>query len=572
MNKDTDNKETVDISTDSCYDRFMRACAEYTTRNAVYFKGKYYSYSDLASEIDTVASALIALGHRKGDFLTMMLPDTVQVPVFLYACSKIGMVLSVPRYESTTVEILMAMKTCQSKTLVIADSKIEGNEQIFDSKSLENIIICTSGKVLSIAARYRISQISKTKNVRVLKYKQFLKSGLVTDGKLGEEISKADCKTDVLCLHTGGASGIPLPTMFSCDKLNQIQENALETLGLTEKNVKFGFSSFSCLGPEYACDISFSLHGMLCCGITVIMNPFDEIKRSAYLIRMLKPQILVGFPNFYTKLSETAVLNEADLSFLTNVLSVGVNFESFDRSEFNEFLKERGFRGVVQETYHITEALSFVSLTSKNGDKPESIGLPVPDTKIEIIDSKTDSICITGTSGEICIYTESHMNGYYGNAKVSSEILQRRKDGRIWIHTGDIGHKDKEGYVYFEYMKKRCININGKSIYPSPIENIIKKLYGVEDAVVTSEDDPEYPGEKRLVAYILPEENYFADNEKLEKLRQGILHECELLLMPSRRPKEIYYRAYFPKNRWGMVEYDKFLKPTERLGEKINRS
>ncbi len=570
MNKDIDNKEKVDISSDSCYDRFMRACAEYSTRNAVYFKGKYYTYSDLASEVDTVASALIALGHKKGDFLTMMLPDTVQVPIILYACSKNGMVLSVPRYESTTVEILMATKTCQSKTLIIADSKIEGNEQIFESKSLENIIICSSGKKLSIGLRHKISMISKTKSVNVLMYKQFLKLGASAVNKSDDAVFKADGRTDVLCLHTGGASGVPLPAMFSCDKLNRVQENALETLGLTAQDVVNGFSSFSCLGPEYACDICFSLHGMLCCGITVIMNPLEEIKRSAYIIRILKPQIIVGFPNFYTKLSDTLALSGADLSFLTNVLSVGVNFESFDRREFNEFLNGRGFKGVVQETYHITEALSFVSLTSKDGDKPESIGLPVPDTKIEIIDSKTDSICITGTSGEICIYTEAHMNCYYGNAKVSAEILQRRKDGRIWIHTGDIGHKDKDGYVYFEYMKKRCININGKSIYPSPIENIIKKLYGVEDAVVTSEDNPEYPGEKRLVAYILPEENYFADNEKLEKLRQGILHECELLLMPSRRPKEIYYRAYFPKNRWGMVEYDKFLKPSERFDEKNN--
>ena len=141
------------------------------------------------------------------------------------------------------------------------------------------------------------------------------------------------------------------------------------------------------------------------------------------------------------------------------------------------------------------------------------------------------------------------MLGYMDNPAETAQTLQRHKDGHLWLHTGDLGFMDEDGFVYFRQRLKRMIVSSGYNIYPSQLENIIDSHEKVlQSCVVGVADD--YKGQ-RVYAFVAPMPGVAAD----DALRQELLDYCAARIARYAMPKHIEFRTELPKTAVGKVAY-----------------
>ena len=219
------------------------------------------------------------------------------------------------------------------------------------------------------------------------------------------------------------------------------------------------------------------------------------------------------------------------------------------KKKVDTFLKEHGCTEQIREGYGTTECVTASCLTPKDYARARSIGVPFPDTFYKIVTPGTTEEVEPNTEGEICITGPTVMLGYMDNPEETANTLRRHVDGRIWLHTGDLGYMDQDGFVYFRQRIKRMLVTSGYNVYPSQLENIIDGhdkvllscVIGVKDA---------YRGQK-IKAYIVP----MPGIEPSEELKKEILDYCACHIAKYAMPREVEFRTELPKTLVGKVAY-----------------
>jgi long-chain acyl-CoA synthetase len=188
-------------------------------------------------------------------------------------------------------------------------------------------------------------------------------------------------------------------------------------------------------------------------------------------------------------------------------------------------------------------------LTPYNKEKEGSIGIPFPDTYFKICKPGTTDEIPYGEEGEICLTGPSMMLGYIGHEEENKETLQTHADGHVWLHTGDLGRMDDEGFVYFSQRMKRMIVTSGYNVYPSQLENIIEGHPAVQRSCVIGVKDPLKM--QRVKAFVVLKDNCPAD----ESTRDSIMKHCKRHIAKYALPSEIEFRDSLPTTLVGKVAY-----------------
>ena len=213
------------------------------------------------------------------------------------------------------------------------------------------------------------------------------------------------------------------------------------------------------------------------------------------------------------------------------------------------FLHEHGCTQQIREGYGTTECVTASCLTPKDYARKGSIGVPFPDTYYKIVAPGTTTEVDPNTEGEICVSGPTVMIGYMNNMEETLHTLRRHHDGRIWLHTGDLGYMDQDGFVYFRQRIKRMIVTSGYNVYPSQLENIIDANEKVLLSCVIGVKDPYRV--QRVKAYVVP----MPGVEPTEELKQEILTYCAGRIAKYAMPREIEFRKELPKTLVGKVAY-----------------
>ena len=213
------------------------------------------------------------------------------------------------------------------------------------------------------------------------------------------------------------------------------------------------------------------------------------------------------------------------------------------------FLKAHGCAEQIREGYGTTECVTASCLTPKDYARAGSIGVPFPDTFYKIVQPGALTEVEPNIEGEICVSGPSVMMGYMDNPEETASTLRRHYDGRIWLHTGDLGHMDQDGFVYFRQRMKRMIITSGYNVYPSQLENIIDGHEKVLLSCVIGVKDP-YRVQK-VKAYVVP----MPGVEPTEELKQELLEYCSKRIAKYAMPREIEFRTELPKTLVGKVAY-----------------
>ena len=262
-----------------------------------------------------------------------------------------------------------------------------------------------------------------------------------------------------------------------------------------------------------------------------------------------RPNFIAGVPTLFEALTRNQYLDKADLSCLKGVFSGGDSLSVELKKKFDAFLKSHNCSVRIREGYGTTECVTASCLTPYDKEKEGSIGIPYPDTYYMICKPGTTEPCDANEDGEICLRGPSVMLGYLDRPQETADTLRTHADGHVWLHTGDLGFMDEEGFIFFKQRIKRMIITSGYNVYPSQIENIIDGYPAVQMSCVIGVKDP-YKMQK-VKAFVVLKEGYIPD----DTVKNDILEYCKKNIAKYAMPYDVEFRSELPKTLVGKVAY-----------------
>ncbi len=554
-----------EVPNDSIYEFIYKRHLKHKNNIAIEYYGKKYTYTDLFHEIDKCTKSLKSYGIRKGDVVTILSANIPEALFMIYALNRLGAVANIVHPLSAENEIKDALNKYSTVMLIAMDICYSKIKNIIKDTEVYKVVILSAKDSMSLLYKvgYQVTQGRKVekpkKNDFYIYYKDFIENGINTT--INEKVHvRRD--TPALILHSGGTTGTPKGIVLSNGNMNTQSIQATIALpDLDSKDVILGIMPIF-----HGFGLSVSITDAFVVGAKVVLIPQFNAKEFDKLIKKHRPSVLVGVPTLFEAMTNNAGMQDADLSNLKYVIAGGDTLSKNRVEKINEFLHERGAKTVLTQGYGMTEAVAAISFDRKDNSKPGSIGIPWPGTYVKIVKPGTEEELPYGEDGEICICGSTVMLGYYNNEKETNEMLHIHSDGNVWIHSGDVGSMDKDGFIFYKQRIKRMIVTSGYNVYPSQIEEVIESHEGVLDCTVIGIPHP-YKVEVPK-AYIVLKKGYY----ETEKIKEEIKELCKKNLSHYAIPKDFEYRKSLPKTMVGKVDFRKLQEENkkERENEKTS--
>jgi long-chain acyl-CoA synthetase len=506
----------------------ITAC-EVPDRPATVFLGKQLTFSELKKQSDQFATALDRLGIKQGDRVGIMLPNCPQYLVATFAAFRLGAIVVNVNPIYTPREILVVAKDSGMRALLTLDLLAPLVLSVNGETSVENIIITSLGEYS--AAATPTPEVSGTLRMSDL---------LANVDKIELPRVEIDTDEDVAVLqYTGGTTGVPKGAMLTHANLFA---NVVQTDLWAYQLLERGKDSFLVVIPLFHI-YGFTV-GMLegvWRGAQQILIPKYDVEAMLTAIRDYSPTYFPAVPTIYISLLNHPRANEygIDRIRMFNSGSAPLPVEVID-----QFEQLTG--GTLSEGYGLSEASPVTHSTPSLGRrKPGSIGLPLSDTDMKIVDLETGLHEVPiGEEGELCIAGPQVMKGYWNRPDETAIALRTDESGRQWLYTGDVARMDEDGYTYIVQRKKDMIIVSGFNVYPTEVEGVLFTHPAVLEAAVIGRPDA-YRGES-VTAFVVLKAGATATSEEL------IAH-CEAGLAEFKIPREIEFRESLPKTAVGKV-------------------
>ena len=515
---------------------------------AINYYGTLITYKELFHKINQAANAFRSQGIRRGDIVTICMPNTPEALISFYALNKIGAIANMIHPLSGEQEIKEYLTSTHSVMLIMIDICYEKVKNVIKDTDVYKTIVTSASDSMGflLSFGYQVTQGYKIKKPKrseeYVYWKDFIRKGL-NYRETGETATGKD--TPAVILHSGGTTGNPKGIVLSNGNFNALSTQA-----------KIVFSE---VGPKdkvlaimpifHGFGLGVSINAPLALGCEVILVPQFNAKKFDKLLEKYKPNILFGVPTLFEALINTN--NEhLNLSMVKYVISGGDSLSPALERRINVFLANHKARIQISQGYGMTESLAAVALAFGKANKPGSIGIPLSSNYIKIVKPRTQEEVPYGEDGEICISGPTVMLGYLDNEKETNEMLQIHKDGLVWLHTGDMGMMDEDGVVFYRQRIKRMIISSGYNIYPAHVEQVIEEHPAVLKCTVVGIPHP-YKMEVPK-AYIVLKNGYSPLG-----VRKSIREHCKKNLATYAIPYEFEYRKSLPKTLIGKVDFKK---------------
>ena len=533
------------------YEMVEAAAKRHPNHVAYVFMGKKTTYTEFMKRIQAAAQGLYKMGIRKGDKVTICMANTPQALDCFYALNRIGAIPNMIHPLSASQEIAFYLNFSKSKAVLTLDQFYYKVAEILPQ--LENPTEILIAKVVDELPAPLSALYPLTKSARAVKklpkagytlWYDMVKAGKNT--KLPAQKSRYDSCGAIL--YSGGTTGTTKGIMLSNLNFNALALQTIAASGFSMEEIS-NMKMLSVMPVFHGFGLGIGIHTPLVAGGTCILIPQFNVKVYAKTLMKQKPNLIPGVPTLFEALLRTEDLEGADLSFLKGIFSGGDSLSPELKKKVDAFLREHNCSEQIREGYGTTECVTASCLTPKDYARQGSIGVPFPDTYYKIVEPGTTNEVGPNIEGEICISGPTVMLGYMDNPYETANTLRRHYDGRIWLHTGDLGHMDQDGFVYFRQRIKRMIITSGYNVYPSQLENIIDANDKVLISCVIGVKDPYRV--QRVKAYVVP----MPGVEPSEALKQEILDYCSGRIAKYAMPREIEFRKELPKTLVGKVAY-----------------
>lgn len=511
------------------------AAARFPRSPATQFYGGTLTWGEIRRAADAFAVALAGLGVRPGDRVALLLPNVPQGVIAYWGALKAGAVVVFfnPLYAEREIE--HQLKDSGAEVMVVLDLLYDKVRHV-QPRTLRQVIVTGLKDYMGLALRLLVPLVKRELVGKVpqesgtLRFTDLLRQ---YDGRQPDAVA-ADPVHDMAVLqYTGGTTGLSKGAVLTHRNLMANAQQVREWMpGLVD-----GAERILCVMPffhVYGLTVCLNVGALL--GATLILIPKFDLKQVLKLIDKQKPTLFPGAPPIYVAINHFPDVGKYDLRSIKACISGAAPLPVEVQTQFEALTG-----GKLVEGYGLTEASPVTHCTPIYGRQVHgSIGLPLPDTEIKIVDLESGAETLpAGEVGELCIRGPQVMAGYWNRPEETASAL---RDG--WLHTGDIARIDEDGYTYIVDRAKDMIIASGYNIYPREVEEVLYEHPAIMDAVVVGIPD-EYRGQT-VKAYIVVKTG-------AELTEPDLIAFCRERMARYKVPHLVEFRENLPKTMVGKV-------------------
>jgi long-chain acyl-CoA synthetase len=512
---------------------------------ALLFKGATITYGQLDRESTAFAAALAALGVRKGDRVALALPNCPQFFVAEFGIWKIGAVCVPlnPIYSEREIEHIL--RTVGAGTIVTLTPFYDRIKRVQAQAGLTRVIATSIKEYLPPILRVLFTLFKEKKDghrIALDPADHWLRDLLATHRRSPRPAVTVAPGDRAVVLSSGGTTGTPKGVVglhrhyiaaglqlyeWTKSAKKPLTDVVMLPLPMFHVYANVGVQPLAFFGPN---------------PLSLVPNPRD-IDDLLKTIKQVRPAFFNGIPTLYT-----AILNhpdvragKVDLSSIKLCFSGAAALMAETKRQFEE---KTGAR--IVEGYSLTEGMMACCVNPVRGkNKIGSIGLPLPDVEVRIVDAdKGQTELPAGEIGEMILRAPQNMAEYWNNPEETAATLQTHGDGDSWVHTGDLAYMDDEGYIFIVDRKKDMIKTSGFQVWPREIEEVIAAHPAVREVAVAGIPHP-VKGEIAKAWVILHQGQPATEDE--------IKAYCRERLAPYKVPGSVEFRVDLPKTMVGKV-------------------
>jgi len=537
----------IDYPNVTMYEALAQTAERYPEAVAYDFFGTTATYRHFLAAIDRCADALSALGLRQGDRMTIAMPTCPQAVICFYAVNRLGAVASMIHPLSTATEITFYLNLSKSRFALTLDAFYGKFKSIQDQAPVERLILARIPDYLPWLKRVGFNltkgrQIPKVPEDAMVVWWQAMMAQShpqSVPGSVGfEDLA--------VILYSGGTTGKPKGIMLS--NRNFICEGKQVSAwgGLTR-----GDAILAILPVFHGFGLGVCINAAFMGGAKSILVPQFTPEDVAKLIRAKRPNFIVGVPTLFEALNRSAYFQKTDLSCIKAAFCGADTLPRRVKERFEAIVRQQGGDTQLREGFGLTEAVTAIMAMPLTEYREGSIGVPFPDMDAKIVRSGTTESLPPGEEGEICISGPAVMMGYLEQPGETAKTLQQHPDGKTWLHTGDIGTMDDDGFFYFRLREKRMIKSSGMNVYPAQVEDQLYKHPAVQEVCIIGVPDAKQV--ERVKGFVVLKDPSMAG----PAMEKELIDFCRRDLIKWSCPREIEFRTELPLTLVGKVAFAK---------------
>ena len=521
----------------------MRDCA-------LNYFGNRISFENLFEMINQAAKAFLAIGVHEGEIVPIVSVSTVATIVSFYALNRIGAVADFLNVLAGQDDLVNYFNEAGAKVVVTLD--------LFGDKVTAAAERCGVEKVVTYGIDYKMPSMVKAgvilktarrkapwkKHSSILRWNEFLK---LSNGKPEIDFIKNPHNICLLA-HTGGTTGEPKAIM-----INDYAMNAVAAYYKTCFQFERGENWANVMIPFVVYGLLTCLHMPLTLGLTVIIIPKFDINNWKEYIEKYRINYLLAVPAYVNVLCENPSYNDLNLKGLKlcGVGGDGMNAEK--EIVLNSYFREHGAKFEILKGYGLSETCATAVTGLVGVNKVGSVGIPLIHNNLMIYDNDHRTELSYREIGEICLQSPSRMIGYMNNEQATRELFRVHEDGSEWLHTGDLGYIDEDGFLFIEGRMKRIIltvkDGVAYKVFPNMTEKTLEKNEAVIHSCVT---EAKAGSDQVLRAFVAVSNENLSRTEEIEK---KLRRYCEDKLPSYARPMFYEFRDALPLTAAGKIDW-----------------
>ena len=515
---------------------------------AILFKGAANSYRALEQLSDACAAAFAGLGIRRGDRVALLLPNCPQFIIAELAAWKVGAIVAPLNPLYAEAELEFALRESGATAIVCLTRYYARIKNVQPRTSLRQVIASNIKDYFPPILRLLFTLVREKRDgdrVALASGDHDLQTLLARNAGAAPVRAALTPDDPAVLLMSGGTTGTPKAAL-----------GAHRSYVYTGEQIK-SWNASVLRGPADVCFVPLPMfHVYANVGIqslafvngstlALIPNPRD-LKDLLATIRRVKPAFFSGVPTLFIALMNHPDVQRGKVDFKSlRICFSGASALLADTKRRFEDLTG----GRIVEGYSLTEAMMALCVNPAAGpNKLGSVGMPLPDVHVRIYDGDEGTrVLATKEIGEIAIAGPQLMEGYWNQPEETALVLRDHTDAdgtRRWLHTGDLGYLDEDGFVFIVDRKKDMIKTSGFQVWPREIEEVLAAHPAVSEVGVAGVSDP-VKGEV-VHAWIVLRAGQTANEQELRAF-------CRQQLAPYKVPARVEFRSELPKTMVGKV-------------------
>ena len=537
----------------SLYQYLKDVSKDYYDCPAIDYYGTKFTFGGLVKSVDAAAAAYVKMGVKKGDIVSYLTITIPEVEMSLYALNKIGAVSNFIDPRMDVQRIADAVNSTNSRFLLPLDITWPKVEKVMEISSVEKVVILQPSNFLPFPLKTlkNLKDKSSTPKIpydeNVMTWNKFIENGRGTQAEQ-YYFEKGEM---AIITYTSGTTGTPKGVMITNEGMNAV----VDSFHNCSTEWKLGCRFLDIMPVFASYGVVCGIHMPMALHLENVIIPKLDPDKMGYLMKKYKPVSLMGVPAYYEKLMNSKEMVDFDLSFLSTCGCGGDRINSELQRQINSFLKSHHAKFPLSQGYGMSELSSAATCCFRFFTKEDSAGFPMLCSTVGIFDPETGEELDFDQQGEVCVTGPAIMKGYYGMPEETAHVLRVHEDGKTWVHTGDVGFMDEDGFLFIRgRIKQLIIRFDGHKLAPVLIEKVINEHNEVAICAVIGVKDPDHMQGHCPIGIIELKDKNATDEDKA-RIRREVLKLCDEVCEERGRPADVTFIDEMPHTSMGKHDY-----------------